>query len=187
MKQEVSRAVQVLRDGGIIVYPTDTVWGIGCDAACPEAVDRIYALKKSVDKHSMTVLASDADMVAMYTDRVNGVAWDLMALADKPLTLILPGGHGIAPNLIPEQGTIGVRIPRHEFCQAVLRAFGRPIVSTSANISGQPAALCFDEIGGEILSGADYVAPRSAEGHPTGRPSSIIAIGENGEFKIIRE
>ncbi len=187
MKQEVLRAVQVLREGGIIVYPTDTVWGIGCDATCRKAVDRIYALKKSENKHSMTVLASDADMVARHTGRVNEVAWDLIAFADKPLTLVLPGGHGVAPNLIPEQGTIGVRVPQHEFCQALLRALGRPLVSTSANISGQPAALRFDEICDEILSGADYVVSRTAEGSPTGRPSSIIAIGESGEFRIIRE
>ncbi len=187
MRQEVNRAVQVLREGGVIVYPTDTVWGIGCDATCQEAVEKIYALKNSVNKHSMTVLAADADMVARYTNRVPQVAWDLFSLSDKPLTLILPQGHALAPGLIPETGTVGVRIPQHEFCQAMLRALGRPIVSTSANISGCGAALSFEQIDERILQAADYVVSRKAEGHPTGRPSSIISIGEGGEFKIIRE
>ena len=187
MKQEVARTVQVLRDGGIIVYPTDTVWGIGCDATCQAAVERIYALKNSVNKHSMTVLAADEDMVARYTNHVPQAAWDLLALSDKPLTLILPGAHGLAEGLVPETGTVGVRIPQHEFCHAVLRALGRPIVSTSANISGCGAALTFEQIDERILGGADSVVSRQAEGHPTGKPSSIISIGEGGEFEIIRE
>lgn len=187
MKQEVYRTVQVLREGGIIVYPTDTVWGIGCDATCRQAVEKIYALKESAGKHSMTVLAADEDMVARYTNRVPQVAWDLLALSDKPLTLILPEAHGIAEGLVPPEGTVGVRIPRHEFCQALLRALGRPIVSTSANVSGCGAALAFEQIDERILGGADYVVSRRMEGHPTGKPSSIISIGEGGEFKIIRE
>ena len=187
MKHEVFEAVEVFRRGGLILYPTDTVWGIGCDAASESAVARIYELKRSQNKCSMTVLAADADMVARYTGRVADVAWNLFDLSTKPLTLILPYGGGVAANLIPEQNTIGIRIPKHDFCQELLKALGRPIVSTSANISGNPTALRFEDIDETILKGVDLVVSRDMEGAPTGKPSSIMSITGDGEFRIIRE
>jgi len=187
MEEDIVQALAVLRAGGLILYPTDTVWGIGCDATSAAAVQKVYDLKRSGDKKSMIVLVGSADQAARYTGRVPDVAWQLMELADKPLTLILPGAAGVAPNLIPDEGTLGVRVPQHNFCQALLRRFGRPIVSTSANISGQPAPVRAGEISKEILAGVDYVVSRVSEGVMTGRPSSIVALGEGGQIKVIRE
>ena len=186
MQKAVDKATEVLREGGIILYPTDTVWGIGCDATNEEAVQRIYALKRSEDKHSMLCLCRDADMVVRYVNRAPGIAFEVMELSDKPLTAILPGAVGVAPSLIPETKTLGVRIPQHDFCQALLRRFGRPIVSTSANISGEPAAKRLAEVAREIVDGVDYVVNPRFEGKPTLKPSAIIAFGEGGEVEIIR-
>ena len=136
INSDIKRACEVLRNGGIILYPTDTVWGIGCDATNAEAVAKIYALKRSENKTSMIVLCRDADMIVRYVNKAPGIAFEVMELSEKPLTLILEGAVGVAPNLIPESKTLGVRVPQHEFCQALLRKFGKPIVSTSANISG---------------------------------------------------
>ena len=187
LQQEVEATVEVLRKGGIILYPTDTVWGIGCDATDEEAVARIYALKRSENKKSMLVLCGSADMTVRYVNRAPGIAFEVQEMATSPLTLILPGATGVAPNLIPEEGTLGIRIPDHEFCREVLRRFNRPIVSTSANISGEPAPKRLPEIAREIIDGVDYVVDPRFEGHPTGKPSSIIAFTEEGGVKIIRQ
>ncbi len=187
MKDEIVKAIEILKRGGLILYPTDTVWGVGCDATNDEAVAKVYALKRSTDKHAMTVLVGSVDDVGRYVRRVPEVAWQLFEVAEEPLTLILPGGVGVSPGLIPEQGTIGIRVPRHEFCAALLRRLGRPLVSTSANISGEPTPLSFDGIPSEIRDGVDFVVDRRFEGHPTRKPSSIIWLGEDGEVKIIRQ
>lgn len=187
LQSEVAAAVQVLRAGGVILYPTDTVWGLGCDAANAEAVDKIYRLKQSDNKKSMLVLCASADMVVRYVDRAPGIAFEVMELATKPLTLILPGAVGVAPNLIPDEGTLGVRVPDHEFCRQLLRAFGRPVVSTSANISGHEAPVGLHEVARELVEGVDFVVNPRFEGKPTRRASSIIAFGEGGEVQIIRD
>lgn len=187
LQEEVDRAVQVLREGGIILYPTDTVWGIGCDATNAEAVDRIYRLKRSENKKSMLVLCASADMVVRYVNRAPAIAFEVMEMATTPLTVILPGAAGVAPNLIPDEGTLGVRIPDHEFCRRMLRALGRPVVSTSANISGCPTAVGLQDVAREIVDGVDFVVNPRFEGKPTRKASSIIAFGEGGEVKIIRE
>jgi len=135
----------------------------------------------------MTVLVASANDVGRYVRRVPEVAWQLLDVAVEPLTLILPGGVGVSPLLVPETGTIGVRVPRHEFCEGLLRRLGRPLVSTSANISGQPTPLTFDAIPAEIREGVDAVVERRFEGRPTRKPSSIISLGPGGEIKIIRE
>lgn len=183
----VEEAVKVLRAGGLILYPTDTVWGIGCDATNEEAVQRIYTLKKSENKHSMLVLCYSADELVRYVNRAPGIAFEVMEMATSPLTLILPGATGVAKNLIPDEGTLGVRIPNHEFCQALLRKLGRPLVSTSANISGEKTPHRLPEIAEEIVAGVDLVIHPRFEGRPTGKASSIIAFGENGEVRVIRE
>ena len=187
LQEEVARAVAILREGGIILYPTDTVWGIGCDATNAEAVDRIYRLKRSENKKSMLVLCASADMVVRYVNRASGIAFEVMEMATTPLTAILPGAAGVAANLIPDEGTLGVRIPDHEFCQRMLRALGRPVVSTSANISGEPTAVGLQDVTREIVDGVDFVVNPRFEGKPTRKASSIIAFGEGGEVKIIRE
>lgn len=183
----VEAAAEVLRDGGIILYPTDTVWGLGCDARNAEAVAKIYALKQNENKTSMLVLCSDADMIVRYVDKAPAVAFEVMEMATAPLTAILPGAKGLAANLIPDEGTLGVRIPDHEFCRRLLKKFGRPIVSTSANISGEPAPRTLAEVKEQIIEGADYVVDPRCEGKATHKPSSIIAFGEGGEVKIIRK
>ncbi len=187
MQKAVEKCVEVLRAGGIILYPTDTVWGIGCDATNEEAVQKIYKLKRSEDKHSMLCLCRDADMIVRYVNRALGIAFEVMELSDKPLTAILPGAVGVAPSLIPETKTLGVRIPQHEFCQALLRKFGKPIVSTSANISGEETAKRLKDVVQEIIDGVDYVVNPRFEGKPTLKPSSIIAFGEGSEIEIIRQ
>ena len=187
MQKAVDKCVEVLREGGIILYPTDTIWGIGCDATNEEAVAKVYALKQSEDKHSMLCLCRDADMVVRYVNRAPGIAFEVMELSDKPLTAILPGATGVAKSLIPETGTLGVRIPQHDFCQALLRKFGKPIVSTSANISGEEAATRLKDVDERIIKGVDYVVNPRFEGKPTLKPSAIISFGEGGEVEIIRK
>lgn len=187
MEREIELALEVLRKGGIILYPTDTVWGIGCDATNAEAVAKIYALKRSENKHSMLVLCKDADMVVRYVNKAPGIAFEVMEMATKPLTLILPGASGLAANLIPEERTLGVRVPNHEFCYRLLNKFGRPIVSTSANISGEPTPKGLGDVAKEVIEGVDFVVNPRFQGRPTGKPSSIIAFGEGGEVNIIRE
>lgn len=187
MNDEIIKAVEVLKGGGLLLYPTDTVWGIGCDATNEKAVERVYQLKRSQDKHAMTVLVARVDDAGRYVRRVPEVAWELFEISEQPLTLILPTGCGVAPNLIPGTGTIGIRVPKHDFCHSLLRRLGRPLVSTSANISGEATPLTFDEIPGDIIKGVDMVVDRRFEGRPTRRPSSIIMLGEGGEVKIIRE
>ena len=183
----VDEAVKVLRAGGLILYPTDTVWGIGCDATNEEAVQRIYTLKQSENKHAMLVLCPSADEIVRYVNRAPGIAFEVMEMATSPLTLILPGAVGVAKNLIPDEGTLGVRVPDHAFCQHLLRKLGRPLVSTSANISGEKTPRTLSEITPEIVAGVDYVVNPRFEGRPTGKSSLIIAFGENGEVRVIRE
>lgn len=187
IQEEVDRAVAVLRAGGLILYPTDTVWGLGCDATNADAVEKIYRLKGSVNKKSMLVLCASADMIVRYVNRAPGIAFEVMELATSPLTLILPGAAGLAPNLVPEEGTLGVRVPDHEFCRRMLRAFGRPVVSTSANLAGEPAAVSLADTVRELVEGVDFVVNPRFEGKPTRKPSSIVAFDEDGAVRIIRE
>lgn len=187
MQREVDQAVRVMREGGIILYPTDTVWGVGCDATNADAVARIYALKRSENKKSMLVLCASADMTVRYVNKAPGIAFEVMELATSPLTAILPGAVGVAENLIPDERTLGVRIPDHEFCRRMLRGLGRPIVSTSANVSGEETPAGLQEVAREIVEGVDFVVNPRFEGKPTRKASSIIAFGEGGEVKIIRE
>lgn len=187
LRREVDEVVRVLREGGIILYPTDTVWGLGCDATNAEAVDRIYRLKRSENKKSMLVLCASANMVVRYVNRAPGIAFEVMEMATSPLTLILPGATGVAANLIPDEGTLGIRVPDHEFCRRMLRALQRPVVSTSANISGEATPAGLHEVSREIIDGVDFVVNPRFEGKPTRKASSIIAFGEGGEVRIIRE
>ncbi|MBR5849971.1 MAG: threonylcarbamoyl-AMP synthase [Alistipes sp.] len=182
----VEEAAEVLKAGGLILYPTDTLWGIGCDATNAEAVAKIYALKQSENKHSMLVLCHSAEQIVRYVNRAPGIAFEVMEMATSPLTLILPGAVGVAENLIPAEGTLGMRVPDHEFCRLLLRRFGRPIVSTSANISGEKSPKGLAEVVREIVDGVDYVVNPRFQGRPTGKPSSIIAFGEGGEVQVIR-
>ncbi|MFR9649985.1 MAG: L-threonylcarbamoyladenylate synthase [Rikenellaceae bacterium] len=186
MENVINQAVEVLRKGGLILYPTDTVWGVGCDATNREAVDRVYRLKGNTSKEAMLVLCKSSDMVLRYSSNIPSVALDVMDITDKPTTLILPNAVGVAKNLIPEARTIGVRVPDHEFCQRLLHKFGRAIVSTSANLSGEVTPLYFGDISSKIVDGVDYVVDKKCEGNPTRKPSAIISFNELGGVKIIR-
>ncbi|MEG1553578.1 MAG: L-threonylcarbamoyladenylate synthase [Rikenellaceae bacterium] len=186
MKEEIEKAIEVLKNGGLILYPTDTVWGIGCDATNEEAVQKVYDLKGSVNKKSMLVLVENLDRVLFYVDKVPDVAWDIFEVADKPTTLILPNAKGVAKNLIPEERTLGIRIPQHEFCHQLLFKFKKPIVSTSANLSGEATPIYYADIKREIREGVDMIIDKKFEGSPTHTASSIIMLGEDSSVKVIR-
>ena len=187
LRKAVEEAVKVLRNGGVILYPTDTVWGLGCDATNPDAVDKIYKIKHREESKSLIMLVDGPDMLARYIKVVPEVAWQIIEINDKPLTVIYPGAEGLAANAIPEEKTAAFRIPDHQFCQALIRRFGKPIISTSANISGSSAPSFFETVSTEIIEAADWVADNSFEAGSTGKPSSIMMLGVGGEVKIIRE
>ncbi|MBO4671058.1 MAG: threonylcarbamoyl-AMP synthase [Bacteroidales bacterium] len=186
MKEIIDEAVRVLKAGGVILYPTDTVWGLGCDATNAEAVAKVFAVKRRSEAKSLVVLACDLDMVALHIREIPSIAIDLVEVNDAPMTIVYPGAQGLAANVVAEDGSVGIRIPHHEFCEALIRRFRRPIVSTSANVSGEPSPASFSEISQEIRDAVDWCAPRKFEAGATGRPSQIIKLGLRGEVEIIR-
>lgn len=202
-KETMEKALEVLRSGGIILYPTDTVWGLGCDASDPAAVAEIYRIKKRSDSKSLVLLASDIDMVCRFVKRIPEAAVQLIEVNDKPMTIIypeavaapVPSGGGLpekekyrlACNTVAEDGSVGIRIPMVDFCRDLVRRFGRPIVSTSANISGEPSPKNFSEIPEVIKDSADYVVDPCLEQFSTGKASSIIKVGNDSTISIIRE
>lgn len=187
MKQAIDEALSVLNAGGVILYPTDTVWGIGCDATNSAAVSRIFDIKKRSGAKSLVLLACDLDMVARYIKEIPSIAIDLVEVNDAPMTIVYPGAQGLAPEVVAEDGSVGIRIPANEFCVQLVRRLRRPLVSTSANISGEPAPESFRDISEEIRSAVDWCAPRRFEEGATGRASQIIKLGLRGEVEIIRK
>lgn len=187
IKYEVEAAVKALAAGDIILYPTDTVWGLGCDATRDDAVKRIFDLKQRADSKSVIVLVSDADMLCRYVKQLPQIAIDLLEVNDKPMTIIYPEGVGLSPKVIADDGSVAIRIPRNEFCVEMIRRFGKPVVSTSANISGEETPSCFAEINAAILDGVEHIVEPSLEESSTGRSSQIIKLGPGGEVKVIRE
>ncbi|MCG8410169.1 MAG: threonylcarbamoyl-AMP synthase [Bacteroidales bacterium] len=187
MKNDIDKAIEVLRQGGVILYPTDTIWGLGCDATNEEAVDRIYKIKQRNDQKSLLILLDNAGKIPSYVGSVPDVAWDLIDFATKPLTIIYNDAKNLALNLVSEDGSIGIRIPNDDFCQRLIQRFRKPIVSTSANISGQNAPQNFSEINQELLKLVDYVVDWKQDDFSKSQASSIIKLGNGGEFKIIRE
>jgi L-threonylcarbamoyladenylate synthase len=187
MEEEIKNALAVLHKGGTILYPTDTVWGIGCDARNKEAVNKIFKLKQRAEYKSMVVLVCDEKMINRYVKDVPAIAWDLIETAEEPLTIIYPDGRMLAENIIAADGSVGIRIVKDEFCRNLIHRFGKPIVSTSANISGEPAPSSFRDIRLDIMNKVDYIVNlRQTETNNT-KPSTIIKIAMNGEFKIIRK
>ena len=208
MTAEIQKALEVLRNGGVILYPTDTVWGIGCDATDPEAVAKVYAIKNREDSKSLVLLASDMDMICRYVREVPEMAIQLVEVNDKPMTIIYPGAvvgpspvtssvaerslpkadrRCLAFNTVAEDGTVGIRIPMMDFCQQLVAKLGRPIVSTSANISGEPTPKKFAEITDQIRSAVDHIVEPSLERGSTGQSSSIIKVGLDYSIEIIRK
>ena len=186
MHDDVKAALEVLQNGGVILYPTDTIWGIGCDACNEEAVKRIYAIKNRIDSKSMLVLLENAALLDRYIDEVPEIAFDLIEVSDKPLTIIYDGAKNLARNLIAEDGSIGIRITTEAFSSDLIRRFKRPVVSTSANISGKPSPACFAEIDQKIIEAVDYVVKYRQNDTQKAVPSGIIKLGRSGEIKIIR-
>ena len=198
----ISEALAVLRDGGLILYPTDTVWGIGCDATNPAAVANVFALKRRPDSKSLVLLASDLDMVARYIKVIPPIAVDLVEVNDRPMTLVYPGAicgrkpaegeearaerHLLAWNTVAEDGSVGIRIPMMDFCRDLVARLARPLVSTSANLSGEPSPHVFAEVSQEIRDGVDYVVEPYLEKGSTGLASQIIKVEVDGQVTIIR-
>ena len=199
MNTEIQKALEVLRRGGLILYPTDTVWGIGCDATDPLAVSKVYALKNREDSKSLVLLASDMDMICRYIKEVPEMAVQLVEVNDKPMTIIYPGAvagekgsekasrHCLAYNTVAEDGTVGIRVPMMDFCRELVAKLGRPIVSTSANISGEKTPAKFAEISDAIKTGVDHIVDPSLEKGATGQSSSIIKVGLDYSIEIIRK
>ena len=207
----LQEAVEILRKGGVILYPTDTVWGIGCDATNEAAVARVFEIKRRSEAKSLVLLASDLDMVAKYVKQIPSIAIDLVEVNDAPMTIIYPGAQYLAPNAVAEDGSVGIRIPlvpeddasedeaparkgatpkggltAGAFCRELVRRLRRPLVSTSANISGEPTPASFAEISEEIKGAVDYVVPKPFGAGASGRSSQIIKLGLDGEVQILR-
>ncbi len=185
-KEDMAEAVKVLKAGGIILYPTDTVWGLGCDATNSVAVERIYKIKERQDSKALIVLANSEAMIANHVVEVPEVAWDIIELADKPTTIVFDQGRNLAPNLLGEDGSVAIRLSREEFSSQLCFHLRKPIVSTSANISGAPTPKSFGDIEEKLLSRVDYVVKYRQEEKVAAAPSSIIKLGRGSEVKIIR-
>jgi len=187
MEEDIRKSLEVLKTGGIILYPTDTVWGIGCDATCEEAVNRISHIKKRADIKSLLVLLDDPGKLHHYVINIPDIAWDLIELADRPLTIIYPDGKNLACNLLHADGSVGIRITSDNFCKNLITGSGKPLVSTSANISGKRAPANFKAIPEDIKSFVDYIVKWRQDDPTKGIPSAIIKLGIKGEIEIIRK
>lgn len=187
IKTEVENTVRVLEEGGVIVYPTDTVWGLGCDALNSRAIDRVYKIKKRAEQKSLIMLVDSFQSLNKYVARVPEIAIDLISSIDNPVTVIYDNARNLPRNVSAPDGTIAIRVVRDEFCLALIKGLGKPIISTSANISGEPTPLVFKQISSQILNNADYVVKLFHEKFDQGKASTIIRLFENGTYDVIRE
>lgn len=184
---DIKEALETLRSGGIILYPTDTIWGIGCDATNAEAIEKVNQLKgRSKDKNLIILLENDNNL-ASYVSEVPDVAYELIEYTEEPLTIIYSGAKNLPTNLIAEDGSIGIRVVKNDFCGELIRRFRKPIVSTSANFSGNPSPKIFDNIDQDIIDSVDYVVKYQQENSDEGKASTIIKLGPSGQFKLIRK
>ena len=187
MIEEIKKAIEVLRCGGVILYPTDTVWGLGCDATNEEAVKRIYAIKQRADHKAMLVLLDSTAKLQGYIKEIPELAWDLIEMSEKPLTIIYPEGKNLAPNLLGEDGSVGIRVSNEAFSKRLCEMFRRPIVSTSANVSGETTPRNFVQISKNICNSVDYIVDYRRDDLSEPTPSSIIKLGPGSLIKVIRE
>ena len=185
-RDDIREAVRVMQSGGVILYPTDTIWGIGCDACNEDAVRRVFEIKRRAEAKSVISLVDSEVKVEFYVRSVPDVAWQLWECSDEPLTLVLDGARNLAPGVIASDGSVALRVTREAFSRQLCMRMKRAIVSTSANIAGEPAPRCFSEISPEILQAVDYVCLSRRDEAPRQAPSHIIKIGPSGEVKIIR-
>lgn len=187
LKEEVSKALEVLKQGGIILYPTDTIWGIGCDATNVEAVDRIYKLKGRAENKSMIILLDSDNKLQSYVQNVPEIAYDLIEYAEHPLTIIYSGAKNLAVNVVNIDSSVGIRIVKHAFCEQLIQRFRKPIVSTSANVSMKPSPANFMQISDDIITGVDYVVNLEREDLTQKRSSTIMKLEPDGKFAFIRQ
>jgi L-threonylcarbamoyladenylate synthase len=186
LRDEVAKAFKIVQEGGIILYPTDTIWGIGCDAANTEAVKKIYRLKQRDEAKSMIILLDTDNKLQSYISDVPDIAYDLIEFAENPLTLVMPGAKNISPALINVDGSIGIRVTTNTFCQQLIQRLRRPLVSTSANISGKPSPQYFSQIDQEVIDGVDHVVDIDQHSMEIKTPSTIMKLAPNGGFEFIR-
>ncbi|WP_295773158.1 L-threonylcarbamoyladenylate synthase [uncultured Mucilaginibacter sp.] len=186
LRDEVHKAFEVVKQGGIILYPTDTIWGIGCDATNTEAIQRIFELKQRPQEKSMIILLDADHKLESYVAEVSSIAYDLIEFAENPLTLVMPGAKNVSPSLINADGSIAVRVSKHPFCQQLIQRMRKPLVSTSANISGQPSPQNFSQISAEVIEGVDYVVNVDQHDLTAKKPSTIMRINPDGLFEFIR-
>ncbi len=187
MKEDINKALEVLKSGGIILYPTDTIWGLGCDATNEKAVQKIYSIKKRDAQKSMLILLENPASIYAYVERVPDIAFDIMELSEKPVSVIFPGAKNLAPNLPAEDGSIGIRLTQETFTKQLIQRFRKPIVSTSANHSNEKTPLNFAQISDRIKEKADYVVKYKQDCTTSAQSSSIIKIGLSNEVEIIRK
>ena len=186
VEQEIWNCVEVIKKGGIILYPTDTVWGIGCDATNADAIDKIYHLKKREESKALICLVSNFKMLEQYVEEVPEMAYDILKYAKKPTTVIYDKPIRIADNLVGDDDTLGIRVVRDKFCSTLIKKMRRPLVSTSANLSGQPTPQSFDQISPQILKGVDYVV-NLQRSKKSPKPSAIIKLSTDGQVRVIRK
>jgi len=186
MKEIVAETVKVLKKGGVILYPTDTIWGIGCDALNEDAVSAVYAVKQRDFSKSMLILVDSIEMLEKYVEIVPPAALQLIEAAKRPLTIIYPKAKNIAKNLIAADGTIGIRVVNDEFCKIMIRELGAPVVSTSANQAGKKSPLGYFDIDNEIKISVDFVVPLHLEEFSTANSSDIVKVNKNGQIEVIR-
>lgn len=187
MNDDIKKAFEVLVSGGLILYPTDTIWGIGCDATNEKAVDKVYKLKERIDSKALITLLDSPAKLNYYIEEMPDVAWDLIELSEKPLTIIYDNARNVAANLIADDGSLAIRITKERFSNELCKRFRKALVSTSANISGELSPANFSEISDEIKNGVDYIVQYRQDDTTKAKASSIIKLGKTGEVKIIRE
>jgi len=187
MEAEIKLSVDFLKKGKVILYATDTIWGIGCDATQAKPVDRIYRLKQRFERKSMIILLDHPDKLSTYVKSVPPIAYDLIERYREPLTIIYPNAMNVARNVVADDGTVAIRIVHDEFCRKMISLLNKPVVSTSANLSGQPDPLIFNKITKEIVQGVDHIVDHNRDVIIRTKPSTIIRLLENGEFEVIRK
>ena len=186
-REDLNQALETLKNGGLILYPTDTIWGIGCDATNPAAVEKVFALKGRDKSKSMLILLHSDNQLASYVRDIPEVAYELIDVSDRPITIVYSGAKNLAENAIAEDGSIGIRIVNHPFCQQLLQRFKKPVISTSANLSGQPSASTFDEIDELIKEKVDYIVKFGQNEDAIGTPSIVMKLDPSGKIEFLRK
>jgi len=184
--EDLLKAIEVLQRGGVFLYPTDTIWGIGCDATNPQAVEKVYRIKERPDGKSMLILVANIEMAEEYTEDTPNLTWQVMKEALDPLTLIFPHARNLAVNLPAPDGSIGIRLPKDQFCLELIRIFGKPIVSSSANRSHEMPPRLYHDISQEFIGSVDYVVKWRQDDLKPGTPSTVVKIDSDGEMEMIR-